>query len=65
MKWFSEFLMIMCFMTVGKYTDRAVSFFLEGNNYDGWWAIATTAMFMLLGAWNLAFVKLDAKKEAK
>lgn len=65
MKKFTEFLMVICFMWVGLWIERSTNYFSEGNIEGGWWSFIPVVVFTFLGAWNLAIVKLDAKKEAK
>ena len=65
MKILHEVLMILCYIWSGVWLQRSTEYFNYGNTEGMWWAILLAFVFSLLGAFNLAFVKQDTKKEAK
>lgn len=65
MKFFSEVLMIACYMWSGAWGERSIDYFVSGNMENGWWALLPMVMFAVLGSLNLTIVKIDAKKEGK
>lgn len=65
MKVFSEVMMILSYLWAGIWVQRSTDYFYSRNTEGGWWSLLATIVFAVLGAINLAFVKQDAKKEAK
>lgn len=65
MKRYTQVLMIMCYLWAGVWVERMIDYFHAGNTEGGLWSILPIAVFCALGALNLVYVKLDAKKEAK